>query len=261
MFFWIYDMPAWQLALLFAALFVGATWAGIIFISPFLKLWLKGQEGINDLVGYALSCFGVFYGLLLGLLSVATYQNSSDVGSTVSKEAASLAALYRDVSSYPEPVRTELTGRLRTYTEFVIKKAWPSQRKGEIPPGGVQMMDDFQRVLASFEPTTKGQELLHAEALRQYNDMILLRRQRIQSISTGIPGAMWYVVGVGALINTLLILCFRMRLDIHLVIGGALSFFVGVLIFMVAAMDYPFRGEVSIGPEAFELIYSGLMSR
>jgi hypothetical protein len=30
---------------------------------------------------------------------------------------------------------------------------------------------------------------------------------------------------------------------------------------MVAAMDYPFRGELSIGPEAFELIYSGLMSR
>jgi hypothetical protein len=260
MFFWIYDIPTWQLGLLFALLFVGTTWAGILFVSPFLKLWLKGQEGINDLVGYALSGFGVFYGLLLGLLAVATYQNSTDVNATVSKEAASLAALYRDVSSYPEPVRTDLTGRLRTYTEFVINKAWPAQRKGEVPQGSVQMMDDFQRVLAGFEPATKGQELLHGEALRQYNDMILLRRQRIQSIGTGIPGVMWYVVGVGAVINTLLILCFRMRLDIHLVIGGALSFFVGVLIFLVAAMDCPFRGEVSIGPEAFQLIYTSLMS-
>ncbi|MES2467499.1 MAG: hypothetical protein V4675_09380 [Verrucomicrobiota bacterium] len=261
MFFWIYDIPTWQLGLLFAVLFVGITWAGIFFVTPFLKLWLKGQEGINDLVGYALSGFGVFYGLLLGLLAVATYQNSTDVSATVSKEAASLGALYRDISAYPEPVRTELTGRLRTYTEFVIKKAWPSQRKGEVPQGSVQMMDDFQRVLTSFEPTTKGQELLHGEALRQYNDMILLRRQRIQSIGTGIPGVMWYVVGVGAVINTLLILCFRMRLDIHLVIGGALSFFVGVLIFLVAAMDYPFRGEVSIGPEPFQLIYTTLMSQ
>ncbi len=261
MFFWIYDIPTWQLGLLFAVLFVGTTWAGILFVSPFLKFWLKGQEGINDLVGYALSGFGVFYGLLLGLLAVATYQNSTDVNATVSKEAASLAALYRDVSSYPEPVRTELTGRLRTYTEFVINKAWPAQRKGELPQGSVRMMDDFQRVLTSFEPTTKGQELVHGEALRQYNDMILLRRQRIQSIGTGIPGVMWYVVGVGAVINTLLILCFRMRLDIHLVIGGALSFFVGVLIFLVAAMDYPFRGEVSIGPEAFQLIYTTLMSQ
>jgi hypothetical protein len=119
----------------------------------------------------------------------------------------------------------------------------------------------FQKVIANFEPVTKGQEILHAEALRQYNDMILLRRQRLQSIGTGIPGVMWYVVGVGAVINTLLILCFRMRLDIHLVIGGLLSFFVGVLIFLVAAMDYPFRGEVSVGPDAFQLIYTSLMAR
>jgi hypothetical protein len=261
MFFWIYDIPTWQLGLIFALLFVGITWIGILFLSPFLKMWLKGQEGINDLVGYALSGFGVFYGLLLGLLSVATYQNSTDVSSTVTKEAASLAALYRDVSSYPEPVRTDLTGKLRSYTEFVINQAWPAQRKGEIHPGGVKMMDDFQKVIANFEPVTKGQEILHAEALRQYNDMILLRRQRLQSIGTGIPGVMWYVVGVGAVINTLLILCFRMRLDIHLVIGGLLSFFVGVLIFLVAAMDYPFRGEVSVGPDAFQLIYTSLMSR
>jgi hypothetical protein len=261
MFFWIYDIPTWQLGLIFALLFVGITWIGILFLSPFLKMWLKGQEGINDLVGYALSGFGVFYGLLLGLLSVATYQNSTDVSSTVTKEAASLAALYRDVSSYPEPVRTDLTGKLRSYTEFVINQAWPAQRKGEIHPGGVKMMDDFQKVIANFEPVTKGQEILHAEALRQYNDMILLRRQRLQSIGTGIPGVMWYVVGVGAVINTLLILCFRMRLDIHLVIGGLLSFFVGVLIFLVAAMDYPFRGEVSVGPDAFQLIYTSLMAR
>ena len=42
MFFWIYDIPTWQLGLLFAVLFVGVSWAGILFVSPFLKLWLKG---------------------------------------------------------------------------------------------------------------------------------------------------------------------------------------------------------------------------
>jgi hypothetical protein len=261
MFYWIYDIPTWKLGLLFAVLFVGATWAGILLISPFLKIWLKGQEGINDLVGYSLSAFGVFYGLLLGLLAVATYGNSSEVESTVGRESASLAALYRDVSSYPEPTRSDLQTRLKDYTVFLIEKAWPAQRRGEVPQGSVQMMNEFQAVLTGFEPVTKGQEALHAEALRQYNDMILLRRQRIQSISTGIPGIMWYVVGVGAIINTLLILCFRMRLDIHLVIGGVLSFFVGVLIFLIAAMDHPFRGEVSVGPDAFQLIYDSLMAK
>lgn len=261
MFYWIYDIPTWQLGALFAVLFVGVTWLGILFISPIIKLWFRSQEGLNDLVGYALGAFGVFYGLLLGLLAVATYQNAASVDDTVAREAAALAALYRDVSSYPEPIRADLQKRLQDYTRFVIEKAWPAQRRGEVPQGSVQMMDEFQRALTQFEPTTKGQEILHAETLKAYNEMVVLRRLRINAIQAGIPGVMWYVVGVGAIINTLLILCFRMRFDIHLVIGGVLSFFVGVVIFMIAAMDHPFRGEVSVVPDAFELIYTSLMKR
>jgi Protein of unknown function (DUF4239) len=199
--------------------------------------------------------------LLLGLLAVATYQNASTVDNNVAEEAASLAALYRDVSVYPQPIRADLQKQLQDYTRFIIDKAWPAQRRGEIPQGSVEMMDEFQQVLSQFEPTTKGQEIIHEETFRQYNDMIILRRLRINSVHTGIPGVMWYVVGVGAIINMLLILCFRMRFDIHLIIGGVLSFFVGVVIFMIAAMDHPFRGDVSIGPEPFELIYTGLMKK
>ena len=33
----------------------------------------------------------------------------------------------------------------------------------------------------------------------------------------------------------------------------------GLLMFLVAAMDNPFRGEISVGPEAFELVYEELM--
>ena len=162
MFYWIYDIPTWQLGALFAVLFVGVTWLGILFISPIIKLWFRSQEGLNDLVGYALGAFGVFYGLLLGLLAVATYQNAASVDDTVAREAAALAALYRDVSSYPEPIRADLQKRLQDYTRFVIEKAWPAQRRGEVPQGSVQMMDEFQRALTQFEPTTKGQEILHA---------------------------------------------------------------------------------------------------
>ena len=261
MLYWIYDIPTWQLGALFALLFVGATWLGILFLSPIIRIWLKRQEGINDLVGYAFSGFGVYYGLLLGLLAVATYQNLSDVEATVSREAASLGALYRNVSSYPEPTRTTLTAQLRNYTVFVIEKAWPAQRRGEQPQGSAQMMDEFQEVLTHFEPVTKGQEILHAETLRQYTSMIELRRLRLQSIDGGIPRVMWYVVLVGALVNTLLLLCFRMRLDIHLILGGAVSLFVGAVIFLVVVMDCPFRGRVSIGPDAFQLILSSLMNR
>ena len=43
---WVYDIPTANLALLFAAMFVGITWVGIIFVKPFLHLVLRLQAGL-----------------------------------------------------------------------------------------------------------------------------------------------------------------------------------------------------------------------
>jgi hypothetical protein len=118
----------------------------------------------------------VMYGLLLGLLAVATYQNHTDVEKAVSSEASSSAALYRGVSAYPEPQRTELKTLLREYARYVIEEAWPLQRQGRVPPGAVKRVADFQESLVSFEPKTKAQEALHDAAMRQFNSFFEYRR-------------------------------------------------------------------------------------
>lgn len=214
---------------------------------------------LNEMLGDFLQYFGVMYGLLLGLLAVATYQNHSDVEKAVAAEASSLAALYRDVSAYPEPARTELKGLLREYTQYVVNEAWPLQRKGIVPSGGVNRVAAFQEALVRFEPQTKSQEILHEAALRQFNVFFEYRRTRLYSVNSGIPALLWYTVAVGALINMVFLWLFNMRLGPHLLVGGVLSFFLATMISLIALMDHPFRGEVGVSPEAFELIYNQLM--
>ena len=75
MFYWIYDIPILLVVGLFALIFVGVCWLGTIFISPFLSQWFQGKARLNEILGDFLQYFGVIYGLLLGLLAVATYQN------------------------------------------------------------------------------------------------------------------------------------------------------------------------------------------
>ena len=259
MFYWIYDVPSTTLALLITGAFVGFSWIGAVLIRPILRAFLRKRADINDLIGYMLSCFGVFYGLLLGLLAVAAYQNFSTVETIVSKEASALSALSRDVSAYPEPDRTNLIWLLRDYTRYVVHYAWPSQRKGIIPQEGNTRMIAFHEQLIRFEPQTPGQEILHAEALRQFNNYLEARRMRLFSVTTSIPGVMWAVVLVGALMNIALIWMFDMKLINHLVLGGILSAFMGLMIFLIASLDNPFRGELSISPAPFEDILTHLM--
>ena len=49
-------------------------WLGTL-LRPFVRSWLKEEPRLNDMLAAFLQYFGVIYGLLLGLLAVATYQN------------------------------------------------------------------------------------------------------------------------------------------------------------------------------------------
>ena len=259
MFYWIYDIPAVLVVVLFGAVFVGVCWLGIFLLAPFLANRLHERSGLNEILGDFLQYFGVFYGLLLGLLAVSTYQNHADAEKAVSNEASALAALYRDVSVYPEPYRTELENLLKEYMMYAIEDAWPLQWVGIVPEGGVQRAAAFQARLATFEPQTKGQEAIHEAALRQFNMFFEYRRTRLYSVNSGIPFIMWLTVAVGAAINIILIWLFKLRRGVHLLLGGLISFYTATMICLIAMLDNPYRGEVGVSPEAFQMVYDHLM--
>ena len=47
----------------------------------------------------------------------------------------------------------------------------------------------------------------------------------------------------------------------HLVLGGLIAYFTSTMFCLIAIMDNPYRGDFSISPNAFQLIYDGLMKK
>jgi hypothetical protein len=90
---------------------------------------LRIDVGDSEFSGSLVQSVMVFYGLAVALIAVSVWQTYADVSRIVSGEATALAALYRDVSSYPEPIRLELQQGLRDYADYVIHQAWPLQRR------------------------------------------------------------------------------------------------------------------------------------
>ena len=256
MFYWIYDIPTAQLALLIAGTFVGFFWVGSIVIRPILRAFVRGRSSTNDIVGYVLSCFGVFYGLLLGLIAVAAYQNLNRAEENVAREAVALTAVFQDLSAYPDPLAQELRAALRDYCAFVIETAWPLQREGIVSAEGIRKVLALRDRLRTFEPQSLSQAVFHAETLRQFDAFYEARRTRLHDVHSGIPAVMWYVVVVGAVMNLAIVWMFDVRLVTQLALGGMLAFFMGTMIFLIAAMDNPYRGEVSVTPDAFREAYA-----
>lgn len=257
--YWIYDIPSYLSAAIIGGFFVALNLLGMLGV----RKALRGRslpEADNALVGYFMAGGTALYGITLGLIAVGTWSNFSEVEKTVGQEAAAVAALYRDVKYYPEPYATQLTSAIREYVRFVIEDAWPLQRRGQQPNGGAVRLTGFQEIMARFQPQTPGETVMQAEALHQLSQVSELRRQRVQSVTTGLPVLLYYVIVFGGLINIVLTWFLNSnRFSLHLVTSTLFSALLGSLIFLIVIMDNPFRGELSVTPDAFKGVMRSLM--
>jgi len=259
MFYWIYDLPTWALGALISLGFVAIAWTGTIAFRATVHKRLRSERRANDLIGFMLSSFSVIYGVLLGLIAVAAYQSYANTEDTVSREAASLASMYHMVANYPPPARQALELAVGQYTLQTIRVDWPQQQRGVTPTEGSRRITSLYSVLLAFQPRDSAQIILHTATLDELNRYVELRRARLASVEAGIPAVLWFVVMVGALLNIILIWLLDMELHVHLILGGMLAFFIGLVVFIIAAMDHPLRGTVSISSGALQSVYDSLM--
>lgn len=259
---WLYALPNWLFGTMVVAAFVVFSLAGQILTRRFVHRWL-GNEDHNDIVGQFLSASGVFFGITLGLLSVGAWENHSSVDAAVTQEATLLGVLYRNVDSFPEPHRTVLIDYLRKYTRAEIDQSWPLQQQGISPEEvGSDTLTSFYRYLTSVEPASEAKKALQAEAMHQFSNMVESRRLRLASVSTQLPPIVWLVVFGGSILNLALMWLFVVKnKPLHDLLTGILAILLGLLVFLMAIMDFPFRGEFHVGPEAFEMVYSQTMKR
>jgi hypothetical protein len=253
---WAYELPNWLLALMTVAVTAAVGLIGMYTTRRFVRRVHGDRHSHNEFVGYFLGAVCVFYGITLGLLAVATWQNYSDVETRVGEEAAVVGALFRDVSGFPDPERGVLQSDLRQYTRRVIDVAWPLQRRGVVPQDEGVTLSNFQNHLIAFEPTTESQKAIYGEALRGFNQVAQLRGRRLQSVHGGLAAPIWIVVYAGAFVNIAVTWFFDMRNQrMHFWLTLFLSVLLGLLIYLLGALDSPFRGDIGVSPEPFEIMY------
>lgn len=256
---WLDRLAAEQLALVFCAFFVGITWLGIILIHPLMRRVLHRNEPANELIIHIAGTFGLVYAVLLGLLTVASFQNTKDLQDDISREASDLSTIYRTTDGYPDPLRSELQAELRDYTRYVIEKDWPAHRKGIVLMGGEHRLEVIRSTLMAYEPATRTRDLLQSELLRYLDAMTVAREQRLAAVTASIPRVLWYVVFIGAFLMIAFLWMLHMELVPQIVLGGITAFFLGIMIFLIYAMDRPLQGAVSVSPDAFRSVYQLVM--
>jgi hypothetical protein len=236
---WLHDLPFLIGLALVCGAFVIPTLIGSYLLQPKIAKLLRGERDINTI-----------------LLSIAVFENHNKAEDAVVREAVAIIKLYRDVHNYPEEAKPELVSIIDRYIDEAIGPGWILQAQGKANPREIEILSDFHISLGKFQPSDIGQGVRYAETLRVLDDFVEARRLRISAGTGSIPRIMWFVVLVGAVMNTILIWMFDLRPFTHAVIGGSLSLFVALVIYMIAVLDAPFKGAYGVKPTAISAVHA-----
>ncbi len=259
---WFYQVPTWLSLPGFLVLFVGLSCALLLALRPWVRSVVSRTAEWDRVLDHAITMYGVFYGITLALVAVSVFQNFIRVDQVVQDEVATLAAFYRSISGFDQPVAGSLQDMLRSYTQNVIAVDWPLQASGQTPTAGGREVDQIQVMLFSYRPTTPAQVALQAEAIDQFNEFVSARRYRINESKLALPALLWVLLWIGALINQILLALIEVKeVLVHLIIMSLISVFVALLIYVTLQMDHPFYGTVNIEPTDFQVLLDDLMAR
>ena len=239
-------LPPWLCGVIIVSSFVVFSIIGLALFQWLIVGRLRLTEEMNNDIIFFASAIAVFYSLTVGLIAVGVWTTYTEVENTVSAEATAIGCFYRDISGYPEPTRTRLQTQVREYTVFLIEQAWPAQRRGKSTDVATRRLSTLEQELVRFEPATLGQQVLHAETFRQYNDVAGLRRKRLHAIGAGLPSVMWSVVLFGAFLTITVTYLLKMQRIVHFVLTGFFAMFIGLVVFVITSLDQPLSGPLAI---------------
>lgn len=79
-------------------------------------------------------------------------------------------------------------------------------------------------------------------------------------MTAGLSAPLWALLWIGALINIAVTWSFQVKnRRMHLWMTTLVSSLLGLMVFLLALMDHPFMGKVSVSSEPFQLVYNTLM--
>lgn len=250
-FYWIYDIPLIQVALGMKAVFLLISVIALLVTRRIIAKHFHISFDVDQSVSAIFGAVGMLYGLLLGLVAVATWQNYDKLNDLVDEEASSIIQLYRCVDVLRDPSHKAIQEVIKAYTKDLIEVAWPAHKHGKLSPTSVNLITDLHHMLAAYELKAKNQPATYAEALSSFSDMLKARRMRVNGSDIAIPKLLWYVIISGAFLTIPITFFFHIpSLKTHILMTGLYVLFLAGMITLIAGLDNPMRGElrVSVAP-------------
>jgi hypothetical protein len=244
-------VPTAWLLIAAVAISLGAVLLAVVVIRRIVPSTREGYHA--EISAPMLGVVAALFGLLLAFVIVIAYQNFLAAQANLSREADSLSSIVRDSSAFPEPGRDSVVASVGTYVTAVVDDEWPAMRQGHDSASAWSGLDGIFTAFTTVKPKSPAEVSFYDDAVTQLNDTLAARRDRLQSVSGGIPGPIFILILFGAfVIIGYAVLVGSPNFWFHTLGAAAIATVVAVSLVVLIDLSYPFSGRVAITPDVFK---------
>ena len=256
----LYYVPTPVLGLAIVAVYVVLSIIGLCLIRRYFSSHQFKLH--NDIADPLFTTLGTIYAVILAFMVIITWQSFDNSHQNAAREANYLADLYRDSAPLSPAFRSAVKTDLKGYVSAIVADEWPIMARGQ---GRSLRVEAEQQKLwdlyAGFQPVNETQKVFFAESVQKLNEACELRRQRLLDAGTGLNGILYFILIAGGLVTISFTLFFGTEnFRPQLLMTSLLAALIGLTLFTIMSLDFPFTGDISIRPDVFRTVLSTLFS-
>lgn len=243
------SLPVYVGGPLFIGVFVGIAVGGSLLAHRFFP---KGVlEDHNDIAGFMFAVVGVVYAVLLAFLAIAVWQRFDAAETRVHDEANQLVVAYRRVDAFPAR-RSEIRKEMVRYVDLLISDEWPKMNSGQSSERANRAIEEIAYHARHLDVKTPTQQDVLTSIIDGLQATMMDRNDRLLLSNRGLNAFLWTVLLLGAAAVIVFSYLFAFKsAGAQAAMIGLLAFSLALVLYLIAVVDYPYRGDVRIQPASF----------
>ena len=250
--------PIWVLILLLI-LFTALAMLGPLLVRR--RIALERLRTNNEVAGFKFATIGVLYAVLLAFVVIIAWERFHDAERALAAEAGSAATVYRLAEGLDAAAAVAVRSRMSAYLNSVLNEDWPAMAAGHSHPATSRALSAVYHEVVHYRPADLHDADLQEDLLRELDKLTEARRERLVMAEGTVPGAIWFVLFLGALL-TLAFTCFFGTPNVvtQSLMTGVLAALIFSAILVIIAIDRPFTGAVVVSQESIRAVLEDVES-
>lgn len=213
----------------------------------------------DEMLAVTVEFVGLAYAILAGFVIVSLWQGQAEAREAVSSEASTLQDIVSVGRALPPDDASRIAVAVRSYCRVVVYEEWSLLRQGEPSLRAEASAHAIFSAVTAVEPSGSLATTLQSSLIDSVRDFAAQRNHRLELAGVRLPGELWLLVILATVVLIVLISAFESDGPWHIATTLVIAGMMGMLLFAIVALSYPFSGDVSISAEPFIAVDRSLM--